>query len=70
MIKGTIKNHSPQPMYPLDSLDLCICVFSQDLDMTVTTMAIASNLQVAKKYIARMAGGISRQCIQYKYSLT
>jgi hypothetical protein len=57
-------------MYPLDSMDLCICVFGQDLDMTVTTMAIASIFQVAKKYIARMPGGISRQCSEYKFDLT
>jgi hypothetical protein len=38
--------------------------------MNVTTMAIASNLEVAKKYISRMPGGISRQGTKYKYNLT
>jgi hypothetical protein len=38
--------------------------------MNVITMAIASNLQVAKKQIAKMPGGISRQGTKYKYNLT
>jgi hypothetical protein len=38
--------------------------------MNVITMAIASNLQVAKKQIAKMPGGISRQGTKDKYTLT